>query len=275
VGRFVNPPACDLHTHTLHSDGELAPEALVACAAARGVRVLAVTDHDTLDGYEAAARSGDALGVEVIAGVELSVQFETLDLHLLGYFVRDRNVLESAFLALAAEREERAQRMLQRLAELGYTVEYAAVRRRAHGVIGRPHIAAELVERGFVRDAQDAFDRLLGRGKPAYFAKQAPDLAEGVALLRRAGAVPALAHPHASDCGDALPRILDSGVLGLEVWHPTHDAAKTQRYLRLTRSRGLLPTGGSDFHRETPGGIRPGDLGVTPEQLQALRRAAG
>ena len=271
----MSPPACDLHTHTMHSDGALTPEALVTCAAARGVQAFAVTDHDTLDGCEAAARHGAALGVEVIAGIELSVQFETLDLHLLGYFVRDRDVLGEALVALAAEREERAHRMLQRLAELGYPVEYDAVRRRAHGVIGRPHVAAELVERGFVRDEQDAFDRLIGRGKPAYFPKRTLGLAEGVALLRRAGAVPALAHPHASDCGDALPRILDAGVRGLEVWHPTHDAARTQRYLRLVRRRGLLPTGGSDFHRETPGGILPGDVGVTPEQLQALRSAAG
>ncbi|MFQ5601382.1 MAG: PHP domain-containing protein [Candidatus Krumholzibacteriia bacterium] len=140
---MTSAPFCDLHTHTLHSDGMLTPGELVELAAARGVRVLAVTDHDTLGGTAAAVRRGRSLGIEVIEGIELSVDMHGRELHLLGYFVQRPSALEEGLAEIRSAREVRARRIVGRLGELGMPVEYAAVWGRARGdVVGRPHGAA-------------------------------------------------------------------------------------------------------------------------------------
>ena len=266
---------CDLHSHTLHSDGALTPEALVELAASRGVGALAVTDHDTLDGLPAAVRRGRELGVEVVPGIELSVDEQGKDIHLLGYFVSRPQVLEAALREIREERVRRAHRMLERLAELGCHVEYDAVASRARGgVVGRPHIAAALLERGHVDSLNDAFERLIGSDGPAFVPKRTLCLEAGVELLRRAGAVPVVAHPGVSDCDELLPRLRAVGVLGLEVWHPQHDARSTRRYRSVARRHGLVPTGGSDFHREAPGCNLPGDQRLPLDVLDALRPLA-
>lgn len=265
---------CDLHTHTLHSDGALSPEALVELAHSRGVRTLALTDHDTVDGVDAARARGETLGIDVIAGIELSVRHGGRELHLLGYFVRDPHSLAQPLAAMREARLERAARIVERLHRLGMPVDLSAVRRRAHGrIVGRLHIADEMIHRGYVDDVHAAFDRWLGAGKPAYLERRALSLGEGARLLRSAGAVPVLAHPWASGCDEQLTSLARSGLAGLEVWHPTHDAATVERYREFVRRHGLCATGGSDFHRESPGGILPGDVGVTVEELQRLRDA--
>jgi 3',5'-nucleoside bisphosphate phosphatase len=268
--------ACDLHTHTLHSDGELEPAALVELAAQRGLAALAITDHDVLDAIPAAERRGGELGLEVIAGIELSVDEGGRDVHLLGYFVSRPEVLQASLAALHEERRRRAERMVERLAGLGCAIEYDAVLQRARGgVVGRPHVAEELLSRGHVASINDAFDRFLAVDRPAYLPKRTLGLVDAVALLRRAGAVPVVAHPGASDIDDLLPRLRPAGVLGLEVWHPQHSESDIRRYQRLARRYDLLPTGGSDFHRHQPGGLLPGDVGVPLEVLAALRPLAG
>jgi len=270
-----NNATCDLHSHTLHSDGALSPEALVDLAASRGLAALAVTDHDTLDALPAAQARGAALGIEIVAGIELSIDEEGTDIHLLGYFVSRPDVLREALATLRLDRETRANRMVARLAELGMVVEYEAIRARARGgVVGRPHVAEEMVACGHVATLNEAFDRWLGLHRPAYVAKRALRLAEGAALLRRAGAVPVVAHPGASALGAILPRLAASGVLGLEIWHPKHDAWQVRRFLRLAQSQGLVPTGGTDFHREAPGCLLPGDLRIPLTVLDRLRSLA-
>jgi predicted metal-dependent phosphoesterase TrpH len=266
---------CDLHNHTLHSDGVLTPEQLVDLAARRGVSALAVTDHDTLDGLEAATRRGLELGVEIIPGIELSVESEGRDIHLLGYFVSRPQLMREALRDIQRERVQRAVRMLARLDELGCRIEFDAVAARARGgVVGRPHIAAELLEHGFVASLNDAFERYIGSSGPAYVAKRTLAIEDGVQLLRQAGAVPVVAHPGVSDCDDLLPRLRDIGVLGLEVWHPQHDERSLRLYSAAAQRHGLLPTGGSDFHREAPGCNLPGDLRLPIQVLDALRPLA-
>jgi predicted metal-dependent phosphoesterase TrpH len=266
------PAICDLHNHTLYSDGHLAPAALVDLAASRGVAVLAVTDHDTLEGIEEARARGVERGVEVVPGIELSVEEGSYDVHLLGYFVSRPETLKPALDEIQRERVTRALRIVERLAELGIELEYAAVQARARGgVVGRPHVAEELVFRGHTQSVNEAFDRYLGVDRPAYVAKRSVGLADGVRLLRDAGAVPVVAHPGASDLDDLIPWLADLGVLGLEVWHPKHDERETRRYLGLAERHRLVPTGGSDFHREAPGATLPGDLRIPVEVLDALR----
>jgi hypothetical protein len=270
------PPTCDLHSHTLYSDGALTPEELVDLAAARGVDALAVTDHDTVDALPAALRRGLERDIEIVPGIELSVDENGYDVHLLGYFISRPEVLQETLGAIRRERGSRARRMLELLAALGCSLDEEAVVRRARGgVVGRPHVAEELVARGYVADLDDAFDRYLATGRPAYLPKRTLGLAEAVALLKRAGAVPVVAHPGPSGLDALLPSFRGAGVVGIEVWHPRHPARSVRRYLRMARKHGLLPTGGSDFHREILGGVRPGDLGIPLGVLDALRPHAG
>jgi 3',5'-nucleoside bisphosphate phosphatase len=267
---------CDLHTHTLHSDGELTPAALVELAAERGLAALAVTDHDVLDAIPEARRRGAELGVEIVAGIELSVDEDGHDVHLLGYFVSRPEVLDGALRDLHAERRRRAEQMVELLATLGCGIDYDAVLVRARGgVVGRPHVAEELLAQGLVSSINDAFERYLATDRPAYVPKRTLGLTDAVLLLRRAGAVPVVAHPGASDIEDLLPRLRPAGVLGLEVWHPKHSATEVRRYLRTAKDYDLLPTGGSDFHRFQPGGLLPGDVSVPLAVLDALRPLAG
>jgi hypothetical protein len=263
---------CDLHNHTLYSDGALTPTELVDLAAARGVAALALTDHDTVAGLPEAERRGALRGVEIVAGIELSVEEGSFDVHLLGYFIRRPEQLAAALEEIQTERRSRARRMVERLAELGCRLDLEAVLGRARGgVVGRPHVAEELVHRGYVRDMDEAFDRYLASGRPAYSPKRSLGLEEAAGLLRRSGAVPVVAHPGPSDLDPLLPRLGACGVLGLEVWHPRHDAGAVRRYRRAAEEGGLLPTGGSDFHRLVPGGIQPGDLQLPIAVLDALR----
>jgi predicted metal-dependent phosphoesterase TrpH len=269
---MAGTPRCDLHSHTFHSDGALAPEALVDLAVDSGLAALAVTDHDTVDGVAAAVQRGAERGLEVVAGIELSVEEDGRDVHLLGYFVSRSDVLREALETLREERRVRARRTIEILASLGVQVEYERVAARAQGgVVGRPHVAEEMVACGHATSIDDAFDRFLGGGRPAHVAKRALGLAEAARLLRRAGAVPVVAHPGASHLGALLPRLRPAGVMGLEVWHPKHDPRQTRRYLEACRRHGLLPTGGTDFHRLCAGGLRPGDIQVPLHILDALR----
>lgn len=266
---------CDLHNHSLHSDGALSPEALVDLAVARGLTAIALTDHDTLDGIDAAVRRGGERGLEVVPGIELSVVQGTSEIHLLGYFVSRPEILQPVLEEICDERETRAQRMLERLRGLGCELDYAAVLARAQGgVVGRPHVAEELVACGFATDQNDAFDRFIGRNGPAYEPKRTVTLEEGARLLRQAGAVPVVAHPGASDCQALVPGFRSAGVLGLEVWHPKHKESEVHRYERLARRYDLLATGGSDFHREWPGGILPGDMRIPLQVLERVRELA-
>jgi len=218
-------------------------------------------------GHDPAAR-----GMELVPGIELSVEEGSYDVHLLGYFVTRPEVLREALDEIQRDRVTRALRMVERLAELGLPIDYANVQGRARGgVVGRPHVAEELVARGHASHINEAFDRFLGTDRPAYVAKRSVSLAEGVRLLREAGGVPVVAHPGASDLDELIPWLADLGVQGLEVWHPKHDERETRRYLNLAKRHNLVPTGGSDFHREAPGATLPGDLRLALDVVDALR----
>jgi predicted metal-dependent phosphoesterase TrpH len=273
---MTDPAFCDLHSHTLHSDGVLSPAALVELAQSQGVRVLGLTDHDTLAGLPAAVARGRELGVEVVPGIELSVEEDGRDIHLLGYFVSRPGFLEAALAEIQRSRRQRAREIVERLGRLGVHVRYADVEQRARGgVVGRPHVAEEIVACGHAATLNEAFDRWIGTGGPAYVPKRTVSLVEGVEMLRRAGAVPVVAHPGVSDCDDLLPRFHDQGVQGLEVWHPQHGERLVRFYLQKARQYGLVPTGGSDFHREAPGCTLPGGLRLPLAVVDVLRPLAG
>jgi predicted metal-dependent phosphoesterase TrpH len=270
-------PFHDLHAHTQCSDGQLTPTELVQLAARQGVTVMALSDHDTFEGLAEAQRAGERDNVEVIPAIELSAAHNNREFHILAYFVRDQQLLQPVLDDIVLSRRTRARSIVDRLAELGVPVEWEAVEKRALGsVIGRPHIAAELVEQGHVSTFSGAFNKWLGDGRPAHVEKRTVDLAEGLRLLVQAGGVPVLAHPGTYACDEALlDEMLALGLQGLEVWHPQSDAAASEQYLQWVEARGMIATGGSDFHRLQEGGILPGDVGVTPDRLAELRSRAG
>ena len=262
--------AVDLHAHTSASDGTLAPVELVRLAREAGLHAVAVTDHDTCAGHAEALAAGARLGVEVVPGVELSADEEGREVHILGYFVPAADAAwEAALCALRARRTERAQRIVEKLRACGVAIEWEDILREWGGeALGRPHIARALMRLGAARSLHDAFERYLGRSGSCFVPKIPFPAVEAIALIRAAGAVAVVAHPGLIGDDALLSRIADGGAQGVEVWHPDHDEAARARYDSFARARGLVRTGGSDFHGAAPG--HRGDLGSQPVDPQAL-----
>lgn len=245
--------SADLHTHTNASDGALPPADLVAMAAGRGIRFLAVTDHDTVAAVERAVAAAPE-GMTVIPGVELTCHAGTREAHILAYGVDLEDcVFRRELEVLAEQRHDRARRMVARLNRLGVEVELADVERIAAGAtITRPHVAMALLERGHVGRLDEAFTRFIGQSGPAFVAKPLRDPGSTFHAVRRAGGIPVLAHPGTFRRDDLIAGFAEAGLAGLEVRHTEHSSAASRHYEAMAKDLGLLPTGGSDFHG-TPG----------------------
>jgi predicted metal-dependent phosphoesterase TrpH len=265
----------DLHTHTVASDGVLTPPALVAAAQAAGVGLLAVCDHDSTNGLEAAIAAGPAHRVEVWPGVELSCDTEAGEVHVLGYFVDHHSEWFQTMLArLRDGRTRRAERIVERLHALGAPVSFARVKALANGgAIGRPHIARALIEAGHARTTNDAFDRYIGRHGPAYAERVKVTPAQAVEITRAAGGLSVLAHPGWGVPHETIPQLVEAGLDGIEVYYPEHTPAQIAHYAALARRYGLLMTGGTDFHG---GEVSPRGLGsqFVPDDIVPPLRAA-
>ncbi|MBQ7845344.1 MAG: PHP domain-containing protein [Clostridia bacterium] len=249
----------DLHMHSTYSDGVLAPALLVERAASTGVTAMAITDHDTFEGVD--TLQGVSTAIPVIPGVELSLK-DMHGLHLLGYGLTAAPELRRTVADLAAKRLTRAQTMVSRLASMGMPLNWHAMTAGYSGTLGRAHIARALLEQGYVLSLQEAFDKYLGEGKPAYAAGERLSMAEALPLMRRSGFVPVLAHPALLGKDDLTLRTLiahwqSQGLMGVEVYHPTL-LGRTAALERMVRSMGLLVTGGSDFHKDGDGHGAPG-----------------
>lgn len=236
--------------HTSFSDGVLTPAQLVEEAASLGVTVMAVTDHDTFRGAD--SLRGKKLPIPVIPGVELSLR-GMRNLHLLGYGRGEARELRQTVADLARKREARAVAMLEKLAALGMPLQAESL---AHeGTVGRAHIARAMVAAGYVATVQEAFDRYLSEGCPAYVPGERLSMEEALPLMRRSGFVPVLAHPTLLGVDDmTLRTLLGSwqrlGLMGVEVYHPSRAGRGFDALARMARRMGLLVTGGSDFHQE-------------------------
>lgn len=244
------PLRIDLHTHTTASDGYLSPQALVRAVQTAGIQVVGVTDHDTVEGLPEVETHARAAGLRLVPGIELSAYWRQVELHILGYFLDSRDGILSAFLQRTrGARLERLHAMITRLWRLGIAVSAEEVLAEARdGTVGRPHLARVLVRHGFVGSTDEAFDRYLGTDKPAFVPRPDVSAADAIGVIHEAGGIASLAHPGLHDRDDALPDLLAAGLDAIEVYHPNHTPAKTARYRRLAAGRGLLVTGGSDFH---------------------------
>lgn len=271
----------DLHTHSTFSDGNLTPEELVQEAARLKLHALALTDHDGMDGVPRFLAACERAGVRGVAGVEISVDCPTGTQHMLGYFVDTNHAELQAVLArLRTARQERNRAILERLNRLGYPLTWEEVAAFAgEEVVGRPHFAQALEARGAVRSKEEAFERLLAKGRPAYADRYRLSPPASIRLISAAGGVPVLAHPSSLDLPPAALRetveqLVAHGLQGIEVYYPEHGSQQEREYLELAGTFSLVPTGGSDFHGafnpQVRLGVGFGNLRVPDEILAAL-----
>lgn len=269
----------ELHCHTTYSDGSLTPAELVAAAVGAGVRALAITDHDTLAGWDEAFTAAKPHQLEIVPGIELSTVHNNRSMHILGFYP-DADKLRGPLNERLEGRSRRASQMVEKLAELGYPIELPQL---GVGMApGRPHIAAALVRTGHVQSARVAFERWLGDDGPAYVQYEKFSAIEGIDLLLRCGAVPVWAHPYLFRGGtvdNVLKELMDAGLMGVEVYHPMHSPAKVSHLKQLCADYGLLMTGGSDYHGPAPdteatGGSTLNMLHLPLDLLASIKLAA-
>jgi predicted metal-dependent phosphoesterase TrpH len=272
----------DLHSHTTASDGTYLPAQLVDEALRTGVRILGITDHDTFSGYDQALPLARQAGLELVCGIELSTKLHGHSVHLLGYFLSADGLgdFRTWIGELQASRRERNLRLIARLRELGLEITLEEVQARGGEMMGRPHFAQVLIEKGYVRSLQQAFDEYLDESAKGYVTRREPQFAEAVKHIRDAGGIASLAHPVRirEDVAAILPELRAAGLNAIEVYHSDHSRSQSALYLKLAEQHGLLVTGGSDFH----GAVKPeihlgtgrgGNLKVPDDLVDRLRAA--
>ena len=278
----------DLHTHSSASDGEYSPSELVFFAADKGISVLALTDHDTVQGLEEAAAAAEEKKITFIKGIEININRPRGEFHLLGLGLqRIAPELENLTKRLQEEREIRNRAIIETMGADGFAVSYAELEETFSGqCIGRPHIAAYLVQKKIVRRRQQAFDKYIGHGRPYYRSKQGAELSEAISAILESGGIPVIAHPLSlyiswGKMEETLSGLHDAGIQGLEAWHPGAKVSSCRRLEEMARRIGFFVTAGSDFHGEavradrklghTAGKIEIADTYWTNELEPALR----
>ena len=284
------PGPIDLHSHTNASDGTFTPAELVALAQRSGLAALAITDHDTFEGYEVALPVARAAGLDLVRGIELNSRLfldgfaQPRFAHVLVYFPSGES--SQAFQAWLddqrADRRSRNERLAAALRERGVDITLAEVEARGRTLTGRPHFARILVEKGYAANFDDAFRKYIGEQAPSYVERDSNTTEEVIGFAREAGGIPVIAHPirigltRASEPG-VLARLRNAGLAGLEVYHSEHSPPLQTYYRELAAGLGLLPTGGSDFHGAAKPGVELGsgvrnNVHVPLEFLEGLRR---
>ena len=265
----------DLHTHTSFSDGQMTPAALIEEAVWKGLSAIAVTDHDTIGGIAEAEAAGRSQMIDVIPGIELSCELDGRETHILGYCFSAPERLAATTTELRERRYERMKKMILRLAPLGIRVTLEEVAAEARNrIIGRPHLARVMVAKGYVSSVGQAFSRYIGDECPGNVPKDRLTVREGIDLIHAAGGVAVLAHACTSRLETELPRIVELGIEGLEVYHPDHQAAHEELLLKAAADMNLLVTGGSDYHGTGFEGRLLGTRFVPFEHVEKLRERA-
>jgi 3',5'-nucleoside bisphosphate phosphatase len=275
----------DLHTHSTASDGSCTPERLIELALETGLSAIALTDHDTLDGLPRARASVNGTKLLLIPGVEIEIEVDTGEFHLLGLGIGgDTGPLLEALTRVQAARRGRNLKMVEKLQAGGIPITLQEVMDVAGGaIVSRAHFARVLVKKKVVGSIDAAFKRLIGKGMPYYEPRACLRLEEATSLIRRAGGIAVIAHPVSLGIrGPALrTHVLacrDRGVGGIEAWHPNQTPKEARRFERLARSLGMAVTGGSDFHGpHIPSrrlGLSSGGREIPDQLLEAIPRPA-
>ena len=260
----------DLHLHSTISDGLLTPAELVEKAFEAGIRIMALTDHDSTDGLaEAIATAGNYKDLTLIPGVELSTDTKNGEIHILGYFIDTKSDrLQHTLKSFRDDRLNRAKSMVEKLISLGYRITWDEVLKVAgSGSVGRPHIAEILAETGQVSSIKAAFDELIGRNGPAYTERRKMDPETAIELISQHSGIPVLAHPREVDnLDEILPSLVSSGLKGMETYYGLYSAEERTRFQQLCEKHNLLATGGSDYHG--PDRAAECDLGDSKTNLE-------
>lgn len=273
----------DLHTHSTASDGSMKPKDLVRYASDKGLKAIALTDHDTVEGIASAVEEGKKTGFEVIPGVEISADFNG-EMHILGFYIDfERPELDNTLEMLKDFREKRNPEIVKKLNKLGMDITMVEVEQEVGGeVTGRVHIARVLKKKGYVKSIDDAFAKLLAAGRPAYTSREKLSPQEAISTITGAGGVAVLAHPvflgiDYRKLDVLLGELKEMGLKGVEAYYSNHTKNDTGKILRLALKHGLLVTGGSDFHGankpEIEIGIGKGNLKIEYDLLEKLKRA--
>ena len=273
------PNYIDLHTHSTASDGIYSPAELLHRAKDIGLRVLALTDHDSTDGLSEAAQAASRLDIDLIPGIEINTDVAGGEVHVLGYFPEyERPAFQAVLKVLRDARERRGQRMVELLNEQGIAVSWERVREIAQGSVGRPHVAKALLEAGYVQTIGEAFDKYIGKGCYAYVPRYRLTPVDAVRLIVSANGLPVIAHPielpGLAELRNWLPELCEAGMAGLETYYGPYSTAEEQALRALADEFHLIPTGGTDFHGP---GIHPTPLGgrpVPPEAVERLKAEA-
>ena len=273
----------DLHVHTTASDGTLSPGQTAALAAQKGLKAIAISDHDTVEGCAAAVAEGQRLGVEVVPGIELSTKFYRA-VHILGYYIDTENPELQALLDwIVEDRDKRNRYMAELMAADGLPVSYEQMHRRFGAVIGRPHFGQVLVELGLAESVNDAFDRYIEKGQRYYAPRTILAIEQAVQSIVKAGGIATLAHPFQYRLEDEnlrklIEHCMDNGLRAIECRYSGYSGEQTAYLEKLAEEYGLLKTGGSDFHGQNKPhidmGSGRGELAVPYEWLEKLREAA-
>ena len=265
----------DLHLHTTASDGLRSPRQLVDEALAAGLTTIAVTDHDTTAALDEVAALCKASNMKLVAGIEITAIADGGDVHVLGYFLDRGSPTLAAFLARQRDsRVERVKATAERLARLGAAIDVTplleSARRQNGRSIGRPQLARALIAAGHAVDSNDAFERWLGRGKPAFVPRAGAPPEDVIGIIHQAGGLASLAHPGQTEADVRIKALCDAGLDALEAYHSDHDPAMRDRYLAMARALGLLVTGGSDYHGDPAHGVAPGSVTLPAHEFERL-----
>ncbi|NIM04693.1 MAG: PHP domain-containing protein [Armatimonadetes bacterium] len=267
-----NEPRIDLHLHTTCSDGTLSPAETVKEALRRGLSIIAITDHDTAVGIAPALEAASGTGLRVVPGIELNTDYKGQEVHILGYGIDpEAEALRDAHQRMVDARHQRNLAILGRLEALGMGLDVKRVEEIAQGeIVARPHIAKAMVEAGHVGSLQEAFDRFLKKGAPAFVERESLTPQEACQAILRSGGLPVLAHAGKADYEVLIKELLPFGLRGIEAYHTDHSAAQQVKLRNMAERFNLLTTGGSDSHGPKWG--RPAEMGSVPIPPEALEK---
>lgn len=263
----------DLHLHTIFSDGTYTPEELIEKARQAGLVCIAIVDHDTVLGIRPALDAVKEKDIEVIPGIELTAQYQGLEIHILGYLIdyKNKNLIEKLDV-LKKNRIERIYKIADKLKNMGINLNAETVLSLAqHGTVGRLHVARAMVEEGLIKSSAEAFQKFIGDKCPAYVLGFRLSPYEAIRLIKDAGGIPVLAHPHSLNRDDLIPKLIDYGIMGLEVYYPEYAQSMVNNYLNLAKKYNLLVTGGSDCHGDAKPEVKLGSIKIPYELVEKIK----